>query len=122
MRFTNRQRLLRKAEFEKVRHSSWYKECGPFLLQVLCYIDAERMPVRRVGVITTKRLGNAVVRNRCRRRLRELFRCHQHIFPHNCDVVMIARRGILNSSHTACVNALQQALTGLDRAIDSNRV
>ncbi|MCD8483355.1 MAG: ribonuclease P protein component [Verrucomicrobia bacterium] len=73
MRFSNRQRLRRKAEFEKVRHSGIHKECGPFLLQIQSFAEADRPTVRRIGVITGKRLGNAVLRNRCRRRLRELF-------------------------------------------------
>ena len=39
---------------------------------------AEPNTTARAGFVTSKRVGNAVVRNRTRRRLREIFRKHQH--------------------------------------------
>jgi ribonuclease P protein component len=45
----------------------------------------------RVGIITTKRLGNAVRRNRCRRRIRELHRSTRHLLAPGTWLVVIAR-------------------------------
>jgi len=45
----------------------------------------------RVGVITTRRLGNAVVRNRTRRRLREIARLHLPEFAQACWIVIVAK-------------------------------
>jgi ribonuclease P protein component len=48
----------------------------------------------RVGVVTSAKLGNAVVRNRARRLLRESFRMHQHeLSP--VDLILVARASIL---------------------------
>ena len=44
----------------------------------------------RAGFITSKRVGNAVVRNRTRRRLREIFRKHQHEICDGIWIVTIA--------------------------------
>ena len=49
----------------------------------------------RVGLITTRRLGNAVVRNRARRLLRESFRRHQADLSQPVDAVLVARSSIV---------------------------
>jgi ribonuclease P protein component len=49
----------------------------------------------RVGVITNKKLGNAVVRSRARRLLREAFRLHQRELKQPVDIVLVARASIV---------------------------
>ncbi|HKS37047.1 MAG TPA: ribonuclease P protein component [Verrucomicrobiae bacterium] len=49
----------------------------------------------RVGVITSRRLGPAVVRSRARRLLRETFRLHQHDLREPVRVVLVARPSIV---------------------------
>jgi ribonuclease P protein component len=49
----------------------------------------------RLGVITSSRIGNAVVRSRARRLLREAFRLHQHDLKTAVDLVLVARNSIL---------------------------
>jgi ribonuclease P protein component len=48
----------------------------------------------RLGVITSGKIGNAVVRNRARRLLRESFRLHQHDLSQAIDLVLVARASI----------------------------
>lgn len=49
----------------------------------------------RLGVVTSGKLGNAVVRNRARRLLREAFRIHQHDLMQPVDLVLVARASIV---------------------------
>jgi ribonuclease P protein component len=49
----------------------------------------------RLGVVTSGKLGNAVVRNRARRLLREAFRSHQHDLAQPVDLVLVARASIV---------------------------
>lgn len=49
----------------------------------------------QLGVVTSRRLGNAVVRSRARRLLRETFRLHQHQLREPLAVVLIARSSIV---------------------------
>jgi ribonuclease P protein component len=48
----------------------------------------------RLGVISAKRIGNAVVRNRARRLMRQSFRLHQHDLAQPLDLVLVARPSI----------------------------
>jgi ribonuclease P protein component len=48
----------------------------------------------RLGVITSRKVGSAVVRNRARRLLRESFRLHQYELAHPLDLVLVARPAI----------------------------
>jgi ribonuclease P protein component len=52
--------------------------------------NAEPNATARAGFITSRRVGNAVVRNRTRRRLREIFRRHQHEILGGIWIVTIA--------------------------------
>jgi ribonuclease P protein component len=52
----------------------------------------------RLGVVTGRRLGSAVVRNRARRLLREAFRIHQHELARPVEAVLVARPSIANKS------------------------
>jgi ribonuclease P protein component len=42
-------------------------------------------------IASTAAVGNAIHRNRAKRRLRELFRAHQDRLPAHCDFLLIAR-------------------------------
>lgn len=50
-----------------------------------------RTGVSRLGCVTSRKVGNAVTRNRLRRWIRELFRRHKEIFKAPVDLIVIAR-------------------------------
>ncbi len=55
----------------------------------------------RLGVVTSSRIGSAVVRSRARRLMRESFRLHQHELSGAVDLVLIARNSIVGRSFAA---------------------
>lgn len=61
------------------------------------YARKNRLGINRVGVTVGKKLGHAVVRNRVRRRLREIYRLNEDRFTPGWDIVVVAR--------SRCVNA-----------------
>ena len=52
----------------------------------------------RLGVITSSRVGGAVIRSRARRLLRESFRLHQHRLAQPVDLILVARSSIVGKS------------------------
>ena len=55
----------------------------------------------KLGVVTSKKIGNAVARSRARRLLRESFRQHQHQFSQPVELVLVARNSIAGKSFAA---------------------
>ena len=55
----------------------------------------------RVGVVSSRKVGNAVERNRARRLLREVFRRHRFQFAGDVDIVLVARRALLDARWAA---------------------
>lgn len=70
----------------------------------------------RVGFTVTRRVGNAVVRNRAKRRLRA---AAAEVFPRlgrsGTDYVVIGRLGTLERPFPDLMKDLEQAITRLDR-------
>ena len=58
---------------------------------LVLYARKNRMNTNRVGVTVGKKLGHAVVRNRVRRRLREVYRLNEARFAPGWDIVVVAR-------------------------------
>ena len=62
----------------------------------------------RLGVIASRKIGGAVVRNRARRRLREAWRLNRPLFSGTVDVVLVARYRINRASGAAVEQELRQ--------------
>ena len=71
-------------------------------------------PTMRIGITVTKKIGNAVVRNRMKRRFRALAR---EILPDHgiagADHVLIGREGGIERDYASLVSELQRALKKL---------
>jgi ribonuclease P protein component len=67
----------------------------------------------KLGVVTGKRIGNAVARSRARRLLRESFRQHQHELSRPVELVLVARNSIVGKKFAEVEKNL---LTTLNRA------
>ena len=64
----------------------------------------------RFGLSTGRKLGGAVVRNRVRRRLREVLRAMAPTLQPGWDVMIIARPAIVDADHDALMNAVRRIL------------
>lgn len=55
------------------------------------YVRRNGRPGNRLGLTVSTKVGHAVVRNRLRRRLREIYRLHEASFQPGWDLVVVAR-------------------------------
>lgn len=56
---------------------------------MVLYMAENKLDIPRLGISVPKTCGNAVLRNRLKRLVRETFRHNQHKIPHNFDYVVI---------------------------------
>ena len=58
---------------------------------LVLYARRNRTEGNRVGITVSKKLGKAVVSNRVRRRIREIYRLNEEKFLSGWDIVIVAR-------------------------------
>lgn len=63
----------------------------------------------RIGVTVSKKVGNAVVRNRVRRRVREVFRQNKSWFPAGQDIVIIAKKRAAEATYDEILKDLERS-------------
>ncbi len=104
-------RLRHPQDFRKVRSAGRSRAHALF---ILCYVS-NNLDHSRIGMTASRKVGNAVARNRARRLLREAVR---HLYPEiasGWDIVLIARRELVNVKEPEVRRALDTMLrrTGL---------
>lgn len=78
--------------FRRLYHTSGFANS-----YLVLYARKNRLNTNRVGITVSKKLGHAVVRNRIRRRLREVYRLHESEFTPGWDIVVVARSKALTA-------------------------
>lgn len=95
LRFPQNFRLKSPAQFKAVYDRK--KSAADGLLIV--YAGPNGLPHPRLGLSVSKRVGNAVVRNRVKRLFREAFRHARPDLPAGVDLVMIPRAVSVEPTH-----------------------
>lgn len=72
---------------------------------LVLYARKNRTGTNRVGITVSKKLGKAHVRNRVRRRLREVYRLNEEKFQPGWDIVVVARGKAIDADFAALTNA-----------------
>lgn len=102
------QRLKRRAEFLRVAQRGRKAPCPGLVLQAL---ERRDDAPARLGFTVTKKVGNAVVRNRTRRRLKEAARLLLRDQPLvGCDLVLIGRNATRRRPFATLIDDLRRAL------------
>lgn len=103
-------RLARNRDFVRVR------QVGERLAQGCLIANWHKLPSgskSMLGVVTSKKIGDAVARTRARRLLRESFRLHQYDLAQPVEIVLVARNSIAGKKFA---DVEKDYLTALKRA------
>lgn len=111
-------RLLKRADFLRVARAGRKWVTAGLILQALKRPDGEDEPAPlRYGLTASRKVGNAVTRNRARRRLRAL---SHEVLPRRgrpgTDYVLIARRETPTRAFSRLTDDLETALERIESA------
>ena len=97
---------MRRGEFDAVYRAGKRRSSSHFTV----FFGANQLPVSRFGFSIKKALGGAVVRNRIRRRVREIVRCHRMEIPAGWDIVIHPKSIVARSNHSTLTADLLRLL------------
>src|SRR3989440_6215887 len=92
MTFRPAERIRRRAEFQEV-YSRGIKAHSRY---ATVFLLPNELGVGRLGIAATRKLGDAVRRNRAKRLIREVFRRNK--IARGFDIVIVPKRDLLNAS------------------------
>ena len=75
-----------------------YRTGGQANGYLVLYARKNRLGINRVGITVGKKLGKAHIRNRCRRRVREIYRLNEDKFRTGWDIVVVVRGKAVDAS------------------------
>jgi len=81
---------------------------------LVIYCRRNGSPENRIGYTVSSKLGHAVVRNRVRRRLREIYRLHESQFRPGWDLVVVARSRAVDAPYKKLEGAYLSLAAKLD--------
>ena len=93
--FPKSRRLLAPADFKRVYDRGVHCNDRTLVLNIC----SNGLGHTRLGLSISKQVGNAVVRNRWKRRIREAFRCSQQNYHGGFDIVVRSRKGATCEAH-----------------------
>jgi ribonuclease P protein component len=106
-RFTKSQRLQRKGEFKRV-FDTGHRGRGRYLTLLVAPNGTDHA---RLGIVASRKLGDAVRRNRAKRLIREVFRHSPHLQRlQGVDIVVIPRRELFDALYSSLENDFQTVL------------
>jgi ribonuclease P protein component len=107
-------RLKKRSEFLAVAATNRRWSTPGLVLQALPRDSGDMTPAVRLGFTATKKIGNAVKRNRARRRLRAAAaEVLGSAAARSADLVLVARAGTIDRPYTDLKNDLSSALRKL---------
>lgn len=84
------ERFRKRKDFSHIyRRGSRYRGKGFILIYL-----SNKLQFSRMAVVASKKIGNAVVRNRVKRRFRALFRTNKNLLQESFDLVVITQKSI----------------------------
>ncbi len=114
--------MKRAFQFAHVRNGG-INSAGRFLVLSAARpieVGAEPTPTQ-VGIIVTKRVGNAVTRNRLRRKIREIYREHAQPIASGYYLVIILRQRAEQASYQELQRDFVKAIPRLLRQLEKER-
>ena len=84
---------------------------------IVVYVLPNRQKISRLGITVSKKTGTAVVRNRIKRLIKESYRLNEKSIKAGYDIVIVARRNIINASYFDVASSLVKMMDRLNMTV-----
>lgn len=94
-----------------------YKK-GKFIASkyIVIYVKNNGRSYNRIGITASKKIGNAVCRNRCKRLIRQAYRESEINLPVGIDIVIVARKALCGvKSQVLCAYMRKHGVTEINK-------
>ncbi len=115
--FPRRLRLRNRTAFKQVYEHGRYLSNALISFHYYPRADQEH----RIGFTAGKRLGSAVTRNRCKRRLKECYRLYRDEAPCGIDIIVVARKGMVTADWGKIVAAFRELMRRTNHVLTAKR-
>jgi ribonuclease P protein component len=112
-KFTRDDRLRRQADFDRVYQAKVYAADDVLVVNAV----RNELDHTRLGLSVSRKVGNAVVRNKWKRRIREAFRLQRQSFPSGLDIVVRPKLGAICDYH-AIAKSLPQLIVRVMKRLE----
>ena len=109
-------RLKKRSDFLRLQHKGVKQVMADFILQACS--SPNELADSRFGYTASKKIGNAVARNRAKRRMRALATLNASVMRAHTDYVLIARKSILHTPFNKLVVDMAAALLAVHKKLD----
>ncbi len=110
--FSRDNRIRRQADFDRAYKTKVYAADDVLVVNA----SLNGLTVARLGLSVSRKVGNAVMRNKWKRRIREAFRLQQEKFPPGLDIVVRPKLGAACDFH-AIARSLPQLVARIIRRL-----
>ena len=104
--FPRQERLRKRSEYRQI-YNEGRKVVGPAFI---CFVAWREGQGRKFGCAVSQKVGKAVVRNRVKRYLREIYRTHRGALAEDAHMVVVARRGCAELNFHESQEAIRRLL------------
>ena len=115
-RFPSRSRVRKRVEFLRIQDNGLRVSTSRFVL-ILSPSAAPDSASPRLGITASRRVGNAVVRSRAKRLVREAFRATRDLWPAGIDLVVIVKRATGDSKLDSVVAEFRAAKPQIEKRV-----
>ncbi|WP_239393510.1 ribonuclease P protein component [Desulfurella amilsii] len=98
---------MKKSQEFTYLYTNGYRHVSVFFV---VFLKKESSQNKRVAVVASKKIGNAVLRNKAKRRMREVMRLSKDYIKPGTSVVMIARKSVVTADFKLLNETFQKIL------------
>ena len=106
--FCYQEKLHKQSDFNKVLKNG--KKITNNFVTIFILKRNDEDTIRRIGLVTSRKVGNATQRNLAKRRLREIFRTNKHKLTPGLDIIFILKPQITSIGYSKLKTAVLDCL------------